>query len=523
MKRRYGIAGAVVACVLSLAVAQSPPAATNTPSEFDTNSEPKVVQPAQIDLSPTLDEVVRLAQSGAQENVIVAYVQKAPAYAVSADEIIYLQDLGISDTVIKAVVEHGQIGAVATTLSPAPAPNVPAVPTPAPASPTSTAPVVVAPPLTPPANVAEFYQPLSPYGTWVIVEPYGWCWQPNVVSINAGWSPYCDNGYWLWSDSGWYWHSYYSWGWAPFHYGRWFYHPQRHWCWMPDRVWGPSWVCWRETPGYYGWAPLPPGARFSVGIGWTFGGSHVGPNFAFGLSSAHFTFVAGQHFGDRRLAAHRLPPREVNVVYEKTTVINNYTVGPGNRIINRGVERRHVEATTGRQFPEVAVKELPRQPARASSTVRPDRVTKVGASDVIYRPGAKIQVPRKPAPAVASQKETLIRPEAPIHGRTPPAQQNNLPTVTPVPRQTPRQPVPTQPDRTQARPQSPSTAPQRIVPPNQPAPVTPAPLPRTAPSQPAPARPAPSRPPQGHQNPGEKADRVLLPNRHAVPLAGNNA
>jgi hypothetical protein len=535
MKTTYGIAGVLMAGAFSLVMAQAPPAVTDAPPDFDPNAEAKVVQPAEINLSPALSEVVRLAQSGAEESVIVAYVQKAPAYSVSADEIIYLQDLGISDAVIKVVVEHGQAGVAATP-----------IPTTPPAqAPSSAAPVVVTPPLTPPAEVSEFYQPLAPYGTWVIVEPYGWCWQPNVVTLNAGWSPYCDNGNWLWSDSGWYWHSYYSWGWAPFHYGRWFYHPSRRWVWMPDRVWGPSWVCWRETPGYYGWAPLPPRAHFSVGIGWTFGGRHVGPDFGFGISSAHFTFVAGQHFGDRRLSAHRLPPREVNVVYNKTTVVNNYTVGSGNRIINRGVERDRVEATTGRPFREVAVREMPRQSTRTSgSGVMPDRVAKVGGSDVVYRPDSRIQVPRKPTPVVTGQREALTRAEAPVHGRTRTVRPNNAPTVTPGSRQVPHQPNTGQPVPAPAKPQPPiTTPPQRVTPSDQPTPATPPPPSRTVPVQPessrqvtpaparptpGPARPAPSRPPATQPAPsnpreGDKSDRALLPNRRQPAPALSSA
>ena len=30
------------------------------------------------------------------------------------------------------------------------------------------------------------------------------------------------------------------------------------WCWAPDTVWGPSWVTWRYSGDYCGWAPLPP-------------------------------------------------------------------------------------------------------------------------------------------------------------------------------------------------------------------------------------------------------------------------
>lgn len=489
MKTRHGIAAAVAACALiSLAGAQSPPDVTNAPAGFDTNAEPKVVQPAKINLSPELGEVVRLAQSGADENVIITYIQKTPAYSVSADEVIYLQDLGISGSVIKAVVEQGKAGA-ALPANP-PATNAPSVLAPGPMIATSPPPVVATPPVEPPATVAEFYQPLSPYGTWLNVEPYGWCWQPNVVVVNSGWSPYCDNGYWLWSDSGWYWHSYYSWGWAPFHYGRWFYHPHRHWVWLPDRVWGPSWLCWRETPGYYGWAPLPPGAHFSVGLGWTFGSRHVGPDFAFGLSSAHFTFVAGAHFTDHHLAARRLPPRETTVIYNKTTVVNNYTVGSGNRIINRGVERSRVEASTGTRFHEVAVKEMPRDAAKAGGGVMPDRVTKVGRADVVYKPGPRIEVPRKPAPTVIGQRETMTRPDAPTQERTLSVPPKETPGVRPVPKETPRQPIVPPSDANLAKPQVPNQTSQRVTPPAQPTPrqvapptVRPAPAPRLAPRQ----------------------------------------
>ena len=81
---------------------------------------------------------------------------------------------------------------------------------------------------------ADFYNSLAPYGTWVNVPDYGWCWQPTVVVVNSAWQPYCNNGCWLWTDQGWYWNSYYSWGWAPFHYGRWCQYPGYGWLWCPD-------------------------------------------------------------------------------------------------------------------------------------------------------------------------------------------------------------------------------------------------------------------------------------------------
>lgn len=463
------------------AQAPPPPVVTNTlPPTFDTNAQVREVRPAQIDLAPALAEIVRLAQSGADDSVVIAYIQKAPAYRLNADEIIYLQDLGISDPVLKALTVHSQ---TAPATSPAPSPPTNAI---APTNP-AVAPVPDPQPVTntaaPPATVVEFYEPLAPYGTWVEVAPYGWCWQPSVVVINSGWRPYCDNGYWLWSDSGWYWHSYYSWGWAPFHYGRWFYHPHRRWVWAPDRVWGPSWVSWRYGGDYCGWAPLPPGAHFSVGVGWTFGGRHVGPDFAFGLAPGHFTFVAAAHFADRRVAARSVPRTQINAVFHKTTVINNYVVEGNQRIVNRGVDRGRIEAATRTKIPEVAVRELPRERQRVTM---PDRMTKVGKSDVVYRPGPNIEVPRKAIPtgpvrpaAVPDRGKGIVplQPAAPTAPASPTSREA-------VPRTTPA--VPTRPPV--GNPSSPQVTPPapvrpRIATPNAPPPGRIAPPPKVAPRQ----------------------------------------
>ena len=48
---------------------------------------------------------------------------------------------------------------------------------------------------------------------------------------------------------------------STFHYGRWTLNPRYGWVWVPGYNWGPSWVCWRHSDGYLGWAPLPPEAR----------------------------------------------------------------------------------------------------------------------------------------------------------------------------------------------------------------------------------------------------------------------
>src|SRR5205085_7860744 len=110
------------------------------------------------------------------------------------------------------------------------------------------------------------------------------------------------------------------------------------------RTWGPSWVCWRNSATHCGWAPLPPGAHFAAGLGWTFRGARVGADFGFGLASAHFTFVGHDHFTARQVGTHSLRGNDANAAFQHTTVVNNYAVGANNRIINHGIGRETIAA-----------------------------------------------------------------------------------------------------------------------------------------------------------------------------------
>ena len=102
-----------------------------------------------------------------------------------------------------------------------------------------------------------FYDNLSPYGSWIDVAGYGYCFQPSVAVDNADWRPYAD-GYWAYTDVGWTWVSYEDFGWATYHYGRWTDLAGYGWVWVPGYEWGPAWVSWRTGGDYVGWAPLPP-------------------------------------------------------------------------------------------------------------------------------------------------------------------------------------------------------------------------------------------------------------------------
>ena len=238
---------------------------------------PKLVQnpviPDDLKVSPALEEVLKLAQAGVSQEVMLAYITNSTTFFnVTSDAIVYLNDLGVSNDVITALIQHDSTPemqarrqmvnsvqplpkdlaltspatnvyppSVTQTTEPVPADaNVP--PAPAGAEVTN-----ITPPAEQPTSVSYFYSSLAPYGSWIDVDGYGLCWQPTVVVGNPGWSPYCDRGRWLWSNHGWYWYSDYSWGWAPFHYGRWCDYPRVGWVWVPGTHWGPSWVSWRYS------------------------------------------------------------------------------------------------------------------------------------------------------------------------------------------------------------------------------------------------------------------------------------
>ncbi len=323
--------------------------------------------PEHIKPSAALSELIKLAQAGVDDSVMLSYVTNSQyLFKLGADEIIYLKDLGVPDNVVTAMIEHDRVLQQALNET-AQAAAQPAA-TPPTVTAEAAAPSYVNPPAAQPAettaptnvtyNYNYFYNALSPYGSWIEVDGYGWCWRPTVVLIEHDWRPYCHGGRWLYTDLGWYWHSYYSWGWIAFHYGRWFHHPRWGWCWYPDYVWAPAWVTWRYSPGYCGWAPLPPGAFYRPGAGFFYHGRSVGFGFDFGLSSAWFTFVSWDRFYDTRPWHHRLHHSRVTQIINNTTIVNNIVTGDNNTIINRGVPVDFVRRHAGTEIRQVAVRTL---------------------------------------------------------------------------------------------------------------------------------------------------------------------
>jgi hypothetical protein len=374
---------------------------------------PKVVanpvMPANLKVSPALGEVLKLAQAGVSEEVMLAYiVHSTNFFDVGSDVIVYLNDLGVSNQVITTLIHHDttpemqvrrQAAVAVQPLPPSVALNAPAtnvyppavsqtVPPPAPDTtgappPPVDAEVTAVSAPEEPVSVSYFYSSLAPYGTWVEVDGYGLAWQPTVVVSNPGWRPYSDRGRWIWSDHGWYWYSDYSWGWAPFHYGRWCDYPRLGWVWLPDTYWGPSWVSWRYSSSYCGWAPLPPACHYRPGFGFSYYGSSVGFSFGFdfGLSYHHYNYVPVGRFCDRSPGLHVIRGDRARAIHRDTTVVNNYVVGNNNTIINNGVGRERIAAVTRGAIPTATVREV----ATRSSTRR-EQLVNNGSSLAIVRP-----------------------------------------------------------------------------------------------------------------------------------------
>ena len=62
---------------------------------------------APVNLSPGAAEVVRLAGSGVGDDVVLAYIQNSQApFNLSADDVLYLKDVGLSPQVTSAMLSH---------------------------------------------------------------------------------------------------------------------------------------------------------------------------------------------------------------------------------------------------------------------------------------------------------------------------------------------------------------------------------------------------------------------------------
>jgi hypothetical protein len=435
---------------LVAAPANSPSAA---PVATPAPAAPPAVPSEPPKISPALAEVVRLIQANVSPDVVLAYItNSSQPFFIGASEIVYLHDLGAPGAIVTSLINmdstpemqaRKQAAIAVKPLPPGvalnqPAPNIYPVRTAVTPPQNPPAPVPVergandgATYLSPPpsdttvtynypqpaaeVNYSYFYDSLSPYGTWSDVPGYGSCWRPTCATWNSSWRPYADGGRWLWSDNGWYWYSDYSWGWAPFHYGRWCQPAGYGWVWQPDTCWGPSWVSWRYSPNYCGWAPLPPSAHYVSGLGFYYNSGSVGIGFEFGLTAADYCYIPSSRFCDPHPRNFCLPPHQNVAIHKDTTVINNYIVGNNNRIVNQGVGLDKIARVTRGDIKRVALKETS---SVKNLGTRHDRLESDGSTLTVYRPPASTLARKSVAvsgtqPSVSvSRPPSFVRPAA---------------------------------------------------------------------------------------------------------------
>jgi len=236
-----------------------------------------------------------------------------------------------------------------------------------------------------------FYQPLTSYGTWIHISPYGYCWRPSRISV--GWRPYWD-GRWVWTNCGWTWVTDEPWGWACYHYGRWVRTAECGWVWMPGREWAPAWVSWRRGPDFVAWAPLAPG----VSIGFGFAGDALAFEVGWWTCVPFRDFLA-PHCS--RVAFSSARCREL--LPRATAVVNVTTVN--NIVVNPGPSRRFVQAATGRTVPVHALHSI-----NATSSAR----SRIAGNTLIVATPSATAKPRPPnlARVQRLQNVTVIKTEA---------------------------------------------------------------------------------------------------------------
>jgi hypothetical protein len=272
--------------------------------------------------------------------------------------------------------------------------------------------VMTAPPETP--TLDYFQAHLTPYGQWIDVPEVGAAWVPAEAN-NPEWRPYMDAGHWEFTDAGWYWQSDYPWGDIAFHYGRWINNgfTGGRWAWAPAYDWAPSWVSWREGAGGMGWAPLPWGVEFRVGLGLYWHGALVVEGVDFGLGFDAFVFVGPDHFwgGDyHRYAFDRARAREF---FNHSQFHAGYRM-EGGHLRAEGLGRDHVKEITHHEIVEHKATEMRKTEEHRNFTKRTTEHREVLNSRPA--PGGRKPLTTEPArrPAIEPGRKPATEP-----GRTP--------------------------------------------------------------------------------------------------------
>jgi hypothetical protein len=233
-----------------------------------------------------------------------------------------------------------------------------------------------------------FYDNLSPYGAWIDVADYGYCFQPSVAVSNSDWRPYAD-GYWAYTDAGWTWVSYEDFGWATYHYGRWVDLESYGWVWVPGYEWGPAWVSWRTGGDYVGWAPLPPQPGGVVYEGRAITGA-IDVNFDIG--PLYYNFVDIRYIGEPVLRGRIIEPRRNVTIINQTVNVTNITYN-NSVVVNHGPDINRINQYSTRPVQRLS---LQRETTISGEIGRGGNLNRVNGNALIVA-----------APAVQKSQEKL--------------------------------------------------------------------------------------------------------------------
>lgn len=197
-------------------------------------------------------------------------------------------------------------------------------------------------------DISFFYDQLAPHGEWFELRGYGWVWTPQDVP--DGWRPYT-HGRWAYTDYGWTWVSDWEWGWAPFHYGRWLSDPYHGWVWIPGREWAPACVAWHYGNGWVGWAPLPPGVDWRIGVNID---AHIKPHW--------WCFTEERFLVEPNLRNNIVLPARNVTFLNITRNVTNYTTIQ-NRVVNRSLSVEQIERSVQRSIPRYSIVDRDTAPA----------------------------------------------------------------------------------------------------------------------------------------------------------------
>ncbi|MCX6836213.1 MAG: hypothetical protein NTX35_00175 [Verrucomicrobia bacterium] len=213
--------------------------------------------------------------------------------------------------------------------------------------------VNVTPQVSAPRDHSLFYEQLAPYGRWMDVSGYGYCWRPTLTM--ARWKPYVD-GCWVWSSMGWTWQSNEPFGWATYHYGRWVNLSRHGWVWVPGSEWAPAWVSWRQSRDHVGWAPLPPDRGSISGV-------YRDCDTQYNLGPSSYTFITTNHFVQPSYTTYCAPATQNTTIFQSSvnvTQIVRCDDQPRRGMFQHhgGPPRAQMERDCARPVPQIQVQSI---------------------------------------------------------------------------------------------------------------------------------------------------------------------